>query len=60
MDETAIDALMAAGAAANNLPVDPAFYDGVRINLVRTAAIAKLVTEFDLPDAVEAAPVFRP
>jgi hypothetical protein len=60
MDDPAIDALMAAGAAANNLTVAPAFYDGVRVNLVRTAAIAKLVTEFDLPDAVEAAPVFRP
>lgn len=60
MDETAIDALMAAGTAANNLPVDPAYRDGVRINLVRTAAIAKLVMEFELPDAIEAAPVFRP
>jgi len=60
MDETAIDALMAAGAAANNLPVDAAYREGVRINLVRTAAIAKLVMEFELPDAIEAAPVFRP
>jgi hypothetical protein len=60
MDAKQIDALIAAGEAANNLPVDPAYREGVRVNLERTAAIAKLVTEFTLPDAVEPAPVFRP
>jgi hypothetical protein len=36
------------------------FRPGVVANFERTAAIAELVMTFELPDTVEAAPVFRP
>ena len=34
--------------------------DGVKENFTRIAQIAQLVTEFPLPDEIEAAPVFAP
>lgn len=41
------------------LEVDDAFRPGVIENLERLAAVARLVTEFPLPDDLEAAPVFE-
>lgn len=43
-----------------NLPIAPEYRPGVVKNLATIAAIAKLVTEFPLPDEIEAAPVFEP
>ncbi|MCA3246926.1 MAG: DUF4089 domain-containing protein [Azospirillum sp.] len=55
-----IDAFIDRTAALLGLPLDPAHKPGVAANLGRTAAIAKLVTEFPLPDDVEPGPVWRP
>lgn len=43
-----------------NLPIAPEYRPGVVKNLATIAAIAQLVTEFPLPDEIEAAPVFEP
>jgi hypothetical protein len=43
-----------------DLPIDPEYYPGVVKNFATICAIAKLVTEFPLPDEIEAAPVFEP
>jgi hypothetical protein len=42
------------------LRLAPAHKPGVVANLGRTAAIAKLVTDFPLPDEIEPGPVWRP
>jgi hypothetical protein len=51
-----IDAL----AALLELDIDPAYRPGVATNLAIAARFAALVTEFDLGDHAEPAPVFRP
>jgi hypothetical protein len=43
-----------------DLPIDPEYYPSVVKNFGSICAIAKLVTEFPLPDSIEAAPVFEP
>jgi Protein of unknown function (DUF4089) len=43
-----------------DLPIDPNSKSGVVDNFARTAAIAQLVLEFPLPQALEVAPTFRP
>ncbi len=43
-----------------NLPLDPEHLPGVVVNFERITEIAQLVTEFPLPQAIEAAPVFEP
>jgi hypothetical protein len=55
-----LEAYVDRAAALIALPLDPAHRPGVCANLGRTAAIAKLVTEFPLPDDVEPGPVWRP
>jgi len=47
-----------AGARLLGLPVESAWKPGVRANLEVTLRLAALLTEFDLPDAAEPAPVF--
>ena len=47
-------------AAALALEIAPEHRPGVLANLERLAEAARLVMEFPLPDATEAAPVFRP
>ena len=54
-----LDALIAASAHAQDLPVDPAWYSAVRFNLDVTLRLAALVAAFPLPDEAEPAPVFR-
>lgn len=60
--DTAFDAerYLAQMAALTDLPIDPAYRDGVRFNLIRLRAMASLVMEADLPDETEPASVFRP
>ncbi|EAZ92089.1 DUF4089 domain-containing protein [Crocosphaera chwakensis] len=43
-----------------DLPIDAEYMPGVIDNLTRIAEIAILVTEFELPETVEAAPIFQP
>ncbi|MGK7940434.1 MAG: DUF4089 domain-containing protein [Crocosphaera sp.] len=43
-----------------NLPIPPEFMPGVIDNLTRIAEISTLVTEFELPETIEAAPIFEP
>lgn len=47
-------------ALALNLTIAPDYKSGVIDNFARTAAIAQLVLEFPLPQAIEVAPTFRP
>jgi hypothetical protein len=58
--ETDIENYVDLAAAAVDLPIAPDHRSGVVVNFRRTAEIARLVTEFPIPDAIEAAPVFRP
>ena len=39
--------------------IDPAYRDGVKLNMHATANAARLVLEFELDDEAEPAPVFR-
>ena len=43
-----------------DLPLDPEHRPGVVANMVRIAQIAQVVTEFSIPNEIEAAPVFEP
>ncbi|MBD1921701.1 DUF4089 domain-containing protein [Microcoleus sp. FACHB-831] len=43
-----------------DLPLDPEYRPGVVANMVRIAQIAQVVTEFSIPNEIEAAPVFEP
>jgi hypothetical protein len=43
-----------------DLNIAPEYLPGVIDNMTRIAAIASLVTEFDLPTDLEAAPTFEP
>ena len=43
-----------------DLPLDPECRPGVVKNFASICAIATLVTEFPLPEDIEAAPVFEP
>ncbi|AFY77457.1 MAG: DUF4089 domain-containing protein [Hydrococcus sp. C42_A2020_068] len=43
-----------------DLSIAPEYLPGVIDNMTRIAAIATLVTEFELPEDLEAAPVFEP
>jgi hypothetical protein len=55
-----IEAYVDRAAALIGLSLAAEHKPGVVANLGRTAAIAKLVTEFPLPDDVEPGPVWRP
>ncbi|MCK8783489.1 DUF4089 domain-containing protein [Roseomonas sp. NAR14] len=48
-----------AAAALLGLEVRPEWREGVVANLQATAAAARLMLEFPLPDELDAAPVFR-
>ncbi len=43
-----------------DLPIDPEFMPGVVDNLTRITEIATLVTDFELPENIEAVPIFNP
>jgi Protein of unknown function (DUF4089) len=47
-------------ASVIDLPLQPEHRPGVIVNFERIQAVAQLVTEFPLPEDVEAAPVFEP
>lgn len=62
MTDPSIDAATLVDLMAQliELELDPAHRPGVIANLERTAAIAKLVMEFPLPDEIEIASIFQP
>jgi len=57
--QDALASLVAAGAQALALPIDPAWQAGVRFYLHLLFMHAALVDDFPLPDETEPAPVFR-
>jgi Protein of unknown function (DUF4089) len=56
VSETEVEQL----AALVGLPISPSDLPGVAVALGVLLTVAQLVTDFPLPDDVEAAPVFRP
>jgi Protein of unknown function (DUF4089) len=58
-DPTSLDDYIAAAARVLDLPIDPAWQPAVRANLELTLRLAKLVSEFPLPEEAETAPVFE-
>ena len=60
IDPRAFEAYVAAAAQAQGLVLDPEQLKRVATVFARNADIARLVLEFELPEAVEAAPVFQP
>lgn len=60
MTPTPTDADIERLAALVGLTIDPARRDAVREYLAALLAVSRLVTDFPLPEDLEAAPVFRP
>ncbi len=60
MNAAEIEQYVAAAASAQGLKLDPEQLRRVVAVFARNADIARLVLDFDLPDSVEAAPVFTP
>jgi hypothetical protein len=59
-DPRAAAALVDTASTLLGVPIDPAYRNGVVEHVVRLLTAGALVTEFSLPDEVEAAPVFTP
>jgi hypothetical protein len=55
----AIDLLITAGTQALRLPLDPAWYGGVKFNLGLIMRLAAVVDDFPLADDAEPGPVFH-
>jgi hypothetical protein len=53
-----LDAFITAAATTLALPVEPQWMPAIKANLEATLRLGALVTEFELPDEVEPAPVF--
>jgi hypothetical protein len=53
------DKLIDAAAHSLALPIEPKWRPAIRANLEVTLRFARLVDEFDLPDDLEPAPVYR-
>ena len=54
-----LDAFVDAAAAALALPIEPAWKPAIKTNLQVTLRLAAMVSEFELPDEAEPAPVFE-
>jgi hypothetical protein len=54
-----LDDFIVAAASALDLPLEPAWKPAVKANLEVTLKLAATVTEFDLPDATEPAPIYK-
>ena len=54
-----LDQLTDAAASALALPIEPEWRPAIKANLQVTLRLAALVTEFELPDQAEPAPVFE-
>ena len=60
MTTTPTDADIERLAVLLGLTIDPASRDAVREYFAGLLAVSRLVTDFPLPEDLEAAPVFRP
>lgn len=60
MNATDTERFVAAAAQAQGLTFDAEQLKRVAAVFARNADIARLVLEFDLPESIEAAPVFTP
>jgi hypothetical protein len=58
IDDTALEAI-AASAAALGIPVENSWIPMIRTNLATTLRLAATVADFELPDDIEPAPVFK-
>lgn len=58
LDDVGIHAFVTAAASLSGLAIAPEWRDAVTTNLKATAAAARLVLAFQLPDDLDAAPVF--
>jgi hypothetical protein len=58
-DDKALRAFIEAGADLLNLQIDPRWLPAIEGNLKVTLRHAALVAELELPDELEAAPVFK-
>lgn len=54
-----LDEFIAAAAHVLGIPLDPAWMPAIKSNLEATLKHAAVVAEFDLPDDVEPAPIFK-
>jgi hypothetical protein len=59
MDDSALDNLIDASAAALALPIEPEWKPAIKANLAVTLRLANIVAEFKLPDEAEPAPTFE-
>jgi hypothetical protein len=59
-DDFDAEAYLDACAGATGLPIDPEYRPGVLMFLDLTARMANYMMEFELPDDIEPAPVFKP
>ena len=57
--EEHLDNLIDAGAAALGIAIEPEWKPGIKANLQATLRVAAMVTELELPDEAEPAPVFE-
>jgi len=59
MDEADLDAVIEAGTRLLRIPLRPEWLTGVRLHLATNLRLAHLVADFDLPDHLDPAHVFR-
>lgn len=60
LEQADLEVYVDQAAALTKLPLSPEHRPGVVENFERIAQIAQLVTEFPLPEDVEAGPIFAP
>jgi hypothetical protein len=59
IDDQALEAYIRAAAVALASPLEDTWMPAVRANLAVSLRLASIVTDFDLPDDAEPAPVFE-
>lgn len=55
-----LNAMIETGARVLGLPVQPEWQAAIRAHLATNLRLAALVAEFELPDELDPAPVYRP
>ena len=59
LDEQALESYIKAAAAALGIPLEEAWMPAIRANLAVSLRLASSVSDFELPDESEPAPVFE-
>lgn len=59
VQQETLDQFIDAAAGVLALPIEPAWKPAIKANLQVTLRLAAMVTEFELPDEAEPAPVFE-